>query len=110
MLADVAATYAHNLTRAGKTPPPLRARGGERQDSAQRLARVPQVPGAGGQAFLERLDAWLSKHEVKDAEQETAARDSGKAVGRNSSKGTGKRDKSDTVRLGVGVYHVQDDV
>jgi hypothetical protein len=40
-----------------------------------------------GQAFLERVDAWLSAHPVS-----------------KSKRGT----KSRAVRLGAGVYHVQD--
>ena len=50
---------------------------------------------AGDRSGLERLDAWLSQHEVKDAEAADAA-------------AVTKSGKADTIRLGVGVYHVED--
>jgi hypothetical protein len=40
-----------------------------------------------GQAFLERVDQWLSAHEVSTSRNDPAAA---------------------PVRLGVGVYHIQD--
>jgi hypothetical protein len=84
VLADVATTYRHNLTRAGKTPARF-----ERAAVNDRMPRsaIPEFRKfveAEGQAFLERVDAWLSEHEVKDGTE------------------------TQTIRLGTGVYHVQD--
>jgi hypothetical protein len=87
VLADVAATYVHNLTRNAKTPARF-----ERQAVSDRVAAdaVPEFReflNREGQAFLERLDAWLTEHEVKEGESPPAV---------------------DIIRLGVGVYHIQD--
>ena len=87
MLADVATTYIHNLTRPD---------GGtvrfERQAVSDRLAlsALPQFKDfldREGQEFLERIDTWLTEHEVKD-----------------EAGGPG----ADAIRLGVGMYHIQD--
>jgi hypothetical protein len=84
VLADIATTYRHNLTRTGKTPARF-----ERAAINDRMPRsaIPEFRKfveAEGQAFLERVDEWLSEHEVKDGVA------------------------TPTIRLGVGVYHVQD--
>jgi hypothetical protein len=84
VLADVATTYRHNLTRTSRTPTRF-----ERAAVNDRMPRTA-IPAfrkfleQEGQAFLERADAWLIEHEEKD--------------------GSGPQ----TVRLGVGLYHVQD--
>jgi hypothetical protein len=85
-LADLAATAGHNLTC--KTTTPTRF---ERSAVNDRIARtaLPEFRRfleREGQAFLERLDAWLTAHEVAE----------------------GARDPERTLRLGVGVYHLQD--
>jgi hypothetical protein len=85
VMADIATTYVHNLTRTGKMPARF-----ERAAVNDRIARdaLPEFRkflDQEGQAFLERLDAWLTAHEAKEAGA-----------------------KADTIRLGVGVYHVQD--
>lgn len=84
VLADIGATYVNNLTRPGREP--LRF---ERSATNDRIAKaaLPEFRKfleAEGQAFLERVDAWLAAHEVKDA--------TGGAV----------------IRLGTGVYHIQE--
>lgn len=84
VLTDLATTYVNNLTRPGRAP--LRF---ERSAVNDRIASsaVPEFRkflDAEGQAFLERLDAWLTAHEVKE--------------------GSG----DDAIRLGAGVYHIQD--
>jgi hypothetical protein len=91
----VATTYAHNLTRTGKTPARFERAAVNDRIPRSALPEYRKFLEQEGQAFLERLDAWLSKHEVKDADpaEGSAATKSG---------------KSDTIRLGAGVYHVQD--
>ncbi len=84
-MADVATTYVHNLTRTGKMPPRF-----ERAAVNDRIAKsaVPEFRkflDQEGQAFLERLDAWLTEHEA--AEDAPA---------------------DEVTRLGVGMYHIQD--
>jgi hypothetical protein len=87
VLADVAMTYGHNLTRTGKQPPRFeRAAVNDRVD-ASAAAEFRKFLDQEGQAFLERVDAWLTAHQVSH-EQEDVSRD--------------------ITRLGAGVYHVQD--
>ncbi len=87
VIADVAATYVHNLTRTPKTKKRF-----ERAAVNDHLpkAAIPEFANLlerEGQAFLERIDQWLTTQERKPG----------------SSKG-----RVETVRLGVGLYHIQD--
>jgi hypothetical protein len=87
VLADVATTYVHNLTKSPKTPPRFeRAAVNDRIDP-RAVPEFRKFLEREGQAFLERADAWLTAHQLlpKDAR--------GDAV----------------IRLGVGTYHVQDE-
>lgn len=87
VISDVATTCLHNLTRRAKEP--------ARFERAALNARVPReaLPEfrkfleAEGQAFLERVDAWLVTHQAQADEQATG---------------------TELVRLGAGVYHIQD--
>jgi hypothetical protein len=87
VIADVAATYVHNLTRAGKTT--------KRFERSAVNDRMPMtaLPGFArlleqeGQAFLERVDKWLAAQQRKLA---------------------GRRGTGQKVRLGVGLYQIQD--
>ncbi len=99
VIADIASTYAHNLTRTGRTPARFERAAVNDRIPASALPEYRKFLEQEGQAFLERLDAWLTEHEAKEAANETA---DAKAAGKTSKK------KSDTIRLGVGVYHVQD--
>lgn len=84
-MADVAATYVHNLTRTGRTPPRFERAAVNDRIAKSALPEFRKFLDQEGQAFLERLDAWLSAHEVKgDSPDEPA------------------------IRLGVGMYHIQD--
>jgi len=87
VLADVAMTYVHNLTRAARTP--ARFERAALNDGVARsaLPEFRKFLDAEGQAFLERVDAWLTAHEVKAGEGTEGA---------------------ERIRLGVGVYHIQD--
>lgn len=87
VLADVGTTYVHNLTR--KAGHRLRF---ERQAVSDRVATsaTPEFRNflnREGQAFLERVDAWLTAHEVADKGGEPGA---------------------NTTRLGIGMYQIQD--
>lgn len=87
VLADVATTHVHNLSRTSREPPRFEraAVNDEVEDSA--VPEFRQFLEAEGQAFLERVDAWLSAHQVDKSKRST---------------------KSRPVRLGAGVYHVED--
>jgi len=86
VLADIATTYVHNLTRSGKTPTRFERAAVNDRVRASALPEFRKFLNQEGQVFLERLDAWLTEHEAQDATGSTHA----------------------TIRLGVGVYHIQD--
>ncbi len=88
MLADIATTYVHNLTRADGKPARFeRAAVNDRID-ARALPEFRALLETEGQAFLEKIDAWLSAHELEEKDE---------AAGRKA------------IRLGAGAYHVQDE-
>jgi hypothetical protein len=87
VLADVATTYVHNLTHKPKTPARFERQAVSDRVAANALPAFQEFLNREGQAFLERLDAWLTEHEVKDEKGKPAA---------------------DTIRLGAGMYHIQD--
>jgi Family of unknown function (DUF6502) len=88
VLADVATTHVHNLGRTTARAPSRfeRAAVNDQVDAAS-LPEFRAFLEAEGQAFLERVDAWLTEHEVSRAKRPAQAR---------------------PVRLGAGVYHIQD--
>ena len=87
VLADVATTYSHNLARTARTAPRFeRAAVNDRIDAGA-LAEFRQFLDQEGQAFLERVDAWLTAHEAPGTQSEPAAT---------------------TLRLGAGLYQIQD--
>jgi len=87
VLADVATTYVHNLTRDARTPARFERAALNDRVAAGALPEFREFLNKEGQAFLERVDAWLLAHEA-----------TGSAVG----------SKKATIRLGAGVYHLQD--
>ncbi len=87
VLADIAATGDHNLTRGPKEPPRFERAAVNDRIPAKVVAEFRQFLNQEGQAFLERVDAWLTAHQVTH-EQEQA----GVAI----------------TRLGAGAYHIQD--
>jgi hypothetical protein len=87
VLADVATTYVHNLTRDGKTPARFERAALNDRVLASALPEFREFLNKEGQAFLERVDAWLLAHEAT-----------------GSAGGSAKA----TIRLGAGVYHLQD--
>jgi hypothetical protein len=86
-LTDLAATYVHNLTRNPKTAARFERAAVNDRIPATALPEFRQFLNQEGQAFLERLDAWLTAHEAQEGEGV-----SGEA----------------TIRLGARVYHLQD--
>jgi hypothetical protein len=85
VIADVAATYVHNLTRNGKPGKRFERSAVSDQMPRSAVAEFAELLEREGQAFLERIDQWLTARECK-------ARGS----------------KGETVRLGVGLYHIED--
>lgn len=87
VLADVATTYVHNLTRDPRTPARFERAALNDRVLASALPEFREFLNKEGQAFLERVDAWLLAHEATGS--------------------TGSSQKA-TIRLGAGVYHLQD--
>jgi hypothetical protein len=85
VMADVASTYMHNLTRDSRTPSRFERAALNDRVLASALPEFREFINKEGQAFLERIDAWLLEHEA-----------------------TGPAGAKATIRLGAGVYHLQD--
>jgi hypothetical protein len=86
VVADVAQTLVHNLTRTPGNPARFERSAANVRVRATALAEFRQFLNREGQAFLERVDDWLAQHEAPAAENEPAQ----------------------SLRLGVGVYHIQE--
>jgi len=87
VLADVGTTYVHNLTRSGRTPTRFERAAVNDRIAKTALPEFRMFLEREGQEFLERVDAWLTAHEVKDGADEPGV---------------------ETVRLGAGAYQIQD--
>ncbi len=87
VLADVAMTYDHNLTRAPKDLPRFERAAVNDRIPAKAVAEFREFLNKEGQAFLERVDAWLTDHQVTQEQEQAGV---------------------DITRLGAGVYHIQD--
>jgi hypothetical protein len=87
VLADVATTHVHNLSRTRKGRPRFERAAVNDEVDAAALPEFGRFLEQEGQAFLERVDAWLTAHQVGASKRSAKAR---------------------PVRLGAGVYHVQD--
>lgn len=88
VISDVAMTYLHNLTRRAKVPVRFERAAMNARVRAEALPEFRTFLETEGQAFLERVDAWLTAHQAR-ADQSTG--DAG------------------AIRLGAGVYHIQDE-
>lgn len=84
VLHDVGATLTHNLTRSADERPRFERRAVSLSVDARDLPAFRAFLEREGQAFLERVDDWLTNHEVKD---EVAARRK--------------------LRLGAGLYQIE---
>jgi Family of unknown function (DUF6502) len=87
VLADVATTHVHNLSRSSRSPARFERAAVNDDVDAAAVPEFRRFLEKEGQAFLERVDAWLAAHQVSKSKRTT---------------------KSRPVRLGAGVYHVQD--
>jgi hypothetical protein len=86
VLSDVANTIEHNLSRGETALARFERRALNLRVDRKALPEFREFVEREGQALLERLDDWLAAHEVPSDEAE------------------------DGIRLGVGVYHIQDRV
>jgi hypothetical protein len=87
VLEDLGRTVAHNLYRAAKEPSRFEARATNTNIPASAIAPYREFIYAESQAFLEKVDAWLSGHQVADKES---------ALG-------------SVQRLGIGMYWIESD-
>lgn len=86
VLSDVANTIEHNFSRDATTPARFERRALNLNVDPKALPEFRRILEAEGQAFLERIDDWLSAHQI-----DSDAVDHG-------------------IRLGVGMYHIEDRV
>jgi hypothetical protein len=86
VIADLAATVEHNLSRDAAEPPRFEGRAQNRHVDPRQLPAFRAFMEREGQAFLERCDEWLSAHETQPGERAPVA----------------------TLRLGVGVFAIQE--
>jgi hypothetical protein len=85
-LADLGATYLHNLTREESDPTRFERAAVNDQVPVEHLPEFRAFLEKEGQAFLEKVDEWLSAHE--------ATREAGTA--------------DNVIRVGAGLYQLQD--
>ena len=88
VLQDLGTTFEHNMYRTAADPPRFERRAISLRVDPKALPHFHEMLEREGQAFLERIDDWITAHEVRAESNEP---------------GTG-------IRLGVGVYHIQDQV
>ena len=88
VLHDHGTTLEHNVSGDATGPPRFERRAISLRVDAKALPQFRQMLEREGQAFLERIDNWITAHEVSSSADQ---------------RGTG-------IRLGVGVYHIQDRV
>lgn len=86
MLGDLGVTVCHNLGKSEAEPFRFAGRATNIRVRANAVRKFREYLDHEGQAFLERADEWLSRYEAPESTQRRSAR---------------------TVRLGVGVYHVE---
>jgi hypothetical protein len=84
-MTDVATTYVNNLTRTAKVPARFERAALNDRIPKSALPEFRKFLDQEGQAFLERLDAWLTENEAKSDTPD-----------------------DQVIRLGAGVYHIQD--
>jgi len=84
VISDLANTVEHNLSRDKSTPAKFERRALNVRVDPRALPEFRKLLETEGQAFLERIDDWLSTHEIPGAQA------------------------NDSIRLGVGIYHIED--
>jgi len=85
VLSDIATTLEHNLSRGPRDPSRFEGRAQNRQVDPRNLPAFRAFVEREAQGLLERVDDWLASHESESTTEGAA-----------------------TVRLGVGVYAIQD--
>jgi hypothetical protein len=85
-LRDLGTTLENNVGRAATERPRFERRALSVNVDSRALPEFRAFLEAEGQAFLERVDAWLTAHRLTDQDEVRPA----------------------AIRLGVGVYHIQD--
>jgi hypothetical protein len=88
VLEDLGTTFEHNLNRDEAESPRFERRAISLRVDPKSLPQFREILEREGQAFLERMDDWINAHQVDSSTAE---------------QGVG-------IRLGVGVYHIQDRV
>ena len=83
VLEDMGYTVAYNLDRSASDPGRFERRATNTRIPARAVPAFREFIEIEGQAFLERVDAWLSEHELKDG------------------------DDSKSIRLGLGAYWIE---
>ena len=74
VLEDMGYTVAYNLDRSGTDPGRFERRATNTRMPARAVPAFRQFIEHEGQAFLEKVDAWLSEHEMKDGEDNSSVR------------------------------------
>jgi hypothetical protein len=87
VMADVAETYAHNLTRSPKEAARFERSAVNDRIEKTSLPEFRAFLATEAQAFLERVDEWLTAHQADDATPES---------------------DSVAIRMGAGVYQIED--
>jgi len=86
VISDLAGTLEYNFSRDADEPAWFERRALSLSIDRKDLPEFRQLLETEGQALLERMDDWLSAHELPDD----------------------AKDKGDAIRLGVGIFHIQD--
>lgn len=87
VLEDIGRTVTHNLYRSEKEASRFEARASNVNIPAAVLPQYRSFIYAESQSFLEKVDAWLTRHEISDQQAE----------------------KERALRLGIGMYWIQSD-
>jgi hypothetical protein len=88
-LHDHGVTLLHNVSREPEEPSRFESMATTPRLAPRHARAFAELAAARGKAFLEEMDAWLVKHEVRNGNADSAADATG-------------------VRMGIGVYLIQD--
>lgn len=91
VLEDIGNTIDHNLRRTDEEAPRFERRAANINMRSESVAEFRAYVEKEGQAFLERIDHWLSQHETT-----------------NSNVTSDAANQPRTIRLGLGMYWIQD--
>ena len=74
VLQDLGNTVAHNLYRGDEGRPMFERRATNTRVARSAIPQFQQYLEKEGQAFLERVDAWLTEHEVPEGSEDESVR------------------------------------